>query len=333
MKILILTEGGRNIGFGHLSRCVALIQGISRFNIKNKTKAKFVINRDETAITFLRRQKIASIIMSDWIKRTNKLIDLIKASDVVIVDSYLAPEALYDFIYKVLVDSPAKQFINRLICIDDYNRVDYPPSIILNPSIYGDMLNYGIQPKSNQFSVYLKGIDYGILRREFWHVPNKYIRKTVKDILVTFGGINHANFTKRLVRFISTKYPQFKYHFISPGSNFSARDMLRLMLKCDICISAGGQTTYELARIGLPAIGICFAENQRLNLEAWKRNGFIEYIGWHNDARIFSKLDCAIRNLLPYRERSICSQIGRNIINGKIIRKAYQALVRKICES
>ena len=59
--------------------------------------------------------------------------------------------------------------------------------------------------------------------------------------------------------------------------------MLNLMLKSDICISGGGQTTYELARVGVPTIGICLAENQKNNLMGWKSLGFIENLCWDNE--------------------------------------------------
>lgn len=313
MKILVLTEGGRRIGFGHLMRCLALVQGIERFVSKGNTKARFIINGDKTAKDFLKSQDVTSIAMLNWMREKNRVKNLVKASDMVIIDSYLAPKNLYDFIYQA-VDLPTDQ----LVCIDDYNRIDYPASVVLNPSIYGNKVKYRINPES----IYLLGPKYVILRREFWRIPERFTRKEVRDILFTFGGVDHGNFAERLIRCVSGGYSQFKYHFITPNSNLSARDMVGLMLKCDICISAGGQTIHELARIGLPTIGICFAENQRLNLEAWKEKGFVKYIGWYKDGNIFGRLAHMIEKILPYRERARCSGIGRGLISG--IGKGYK---------
>lgn len=50
--------------------------------------------------------------------------------------------------------------------------------------------------------------------------------------------------------------------------------MLSLMLKCDIAVTAAGQTTYELARIGLPTIAIGVVENQKFNIDGWLEIGF-----------------------------------------------------------
>jgi len=305
MKALVLTEGGRKAGFGHMSRCVSLTQGMHRFN---KARVRFVVNGDETARNFLKRQHVKSIIISDWMKERDAVTDLVKSSDTIVIDSYLAPKAVYDLVYKLV-----KSSTSRLICIDDYNRIDYPPSVVLNPCIYGNELKYDMNPKS----LYLLGKDYALLRKEFWRVPKKCIGKNVKDILLTFGGGAYRDFTERLIKFLCARYPKFRHHFITPDSNLSARDIIRLMLKCDICISSGGQTIYELARIGLPTIGICVVENQRLNLQAWEEKGFVRYIGWYNDDDIFNKLERMIEELLPYRERARCSRIGKNLIDGR----------------
>ena len=51
MNIDILTEGGKNIGFGHLSRTLALADGFTSLN-KDKMKSsklsvRFIVNSDQ----------------------------------------------------------------------------------------------------------------------------------------------------------------------------------------------------------------------------------------------------------------------------------------------
>ena len=45
-------------------------------------------------------------------------------------------------------------------------------------------------------------------------------------------------------------------------------DMRAIMATADLAVTAGGQTTYELAASGVPAVALCIAENQRPNLAA-----------------------------------------------------------------
>ena len=51
MKISVLTEGGEKIGFGHLTRCIALIQGFR--GIRTRLEIKFIVNGDARARIFL----------------------------------------------------------------------------------------------------------------------------------------------------------------------------------------------------------------------------------------------------------------------------------------
>jgi spore coat polysaccharide biosynthesis predicted glycosyltransferase SpsG len=93
--------------------------------------------------------------------------------------------------------------------------------------------------------------------------------------------------------------------------------MKKLMLDSDIAITAGGQTLYELARTGTPAIGICVAENQRRNLDAWHRADVIEYIGWFDDKSLSSKLLKGLDKLSGRAERAKRSRLGRQFVDGK----------------
>ena len=92
--------------------------------------------------------------------------------------------------------------------------------------------------------------------------------------------------------------------------------MKKVMLDSDIAISAGGQTLYELARVGVPTIAISVADNQLGSIRGWQKTGFIEYAGWWED-------DFGIRakNILsqvkdPYIRR-VKSEIGRKLVDGK----------------
>lgn len=82
-----------------------------------------------------------------------------------------------------------------------------------------------------------------------------------------------------------------------------AVEMKNVMLESDIAIAAGGQTLYELARVGLPTICVCVAQNQLQNSEGWRKSGFLEYVDLHNDENLLNNLRDAINKLMPYAER------------------------------
>ena len=302
-NVLILTEGGKNIGFGHITRCIALADAFKYR--KPEIKIQLVINGDKHVKCFLRSGNI-NFRHLNWLKNIDKILKFITKDTVVIIDSYRAAEICYKKIHHF----KKRPFV---VALDDYNRIEYDADVVLNPSIYGHDID--CQIRENAF--YLTGEDYIILRKEFWGVSKKTIRKEVKNVLVTSGGINHPGFISKTIDPLKTKF-DFEVHIVDPSKNtINAGEMLNLMLKTDICISGGGQTINELARVGVPTIGICFYENQRLNLEAWHKEGFINYAGWYNDDGLLNKIEHVIKGLLPHRERIKRSKIGRDKVDGK----------------
>jgi spore coat polysaccharide biosynthesis predicted glycosyltransferase SpsG len=88
------------------------------------------------------------------------------------------------------------------------------------------------------------------------------------------------------------------------------------MLEADICISGGGQTTYELARVGVPTIGICFAENQLNNLKYGEKEGYLKFIGWYDDKSLLIKIVNGVKSLNFYKLVHM-SRSGRKSVDGK----------------
>ena len=106
------------------------------------------------------------------------------------------------------------------------------------------------------------------------------------------------------------------------------------MLRVDICISGGGQTIHELARVGVPTIGICFAKNQTRNLEEFQKKNFLKYLGKYTENSLFNNISLAIESFRSPTERKRKSSIGRSLIDGKgarrVVREAFQPGIFKI---
>jgi UDP-2,4-diacetamido-2,4,6-trideoxy-beta-L-altropyranose hydrolase len=74
MKVSILTEAGKNIGFGHLTRCIALYQAIKE---KGGTP-ELVINGDESILGFVKDEKYQ---IFNWVEDSKKLMEIVKEFD------------------------------------------------------------------------------------------------------------------------------------------------------------------------------------------------------------------------------------------------------------
>lgn len=306
-KVVFITEGGRKIGFGHVTRCVSLYQAFE----EEKIMPMFIVNGDNSILEFL---KNADYKMFDWLKEGKKLFESLKDADIIVIDSYLAGKSLYNKIYKVC---------RNLVMIDDYKRIKYPRGIIINPSIYGGRINY----PGKAGAICLTGENYIILRKEFWALPRKNINKKLKNVLITFGGMNHADLNEKVINYLRREF-DFTFNVVKTEKNKAyPRKMFDLMLDADICISGGGQTIHELARVGVPTIGICLSENQRMNLESWHEKRFIKYAGWHNDKNLLRNIESAIEDLSAQKIRLKISSIGRRFIDGQGARRIVKEVL------
>lgn len=311
MKVFILTESGDGIGFGHLTRCIALYQAIE----KKGHSPELVINAGRSILNLIENNNYRLL---NWIAEQEKLIYLIKNADFVIIDSYLAQKPLYDKISRITS--------GNLLMIDDFNRMEYPRGIVVNPSIYGDELKY---PGKGGVT-YLLGRDYIILRKEFWDVPKKKINKKIKKALITFGGSYKKDLAGKIAGFLKEKFGIRSDVVGNGGNKVSAKQMLKLMLEADICISGGGQTTYELARVGVPAVGICFAENQAMNLKGWEKKGTLRYVGWYNDKDLIEKISKGVNSVRSYSKRGKLNKAGKSCIDGRGAKRIIQVIQEKV---
>lgn len=316
MKIMVLTEGGEKTGFGHISRCAALVH--AAMDIDGTTDAEFIVNGDERAKGFLDSQGITGGALLDWNRERKNIVSAAKQKDMVIIDSYLADESFYGCISDVTH--------GRMLMMDDYNRIKYPEGVVINPSICGS------------------GREYIILRKEFWTVPDKKIKPVIKDVLITFGGKGRALFMEKTLDALVGKYPRYNYYVVSPDGgrgpgcecsgtirfygDIPASGMLDLMLRCDICVSGGGQTLYELARCGVPSIGVCFAENQMGNISSLKSAGFLEWAGNYEEKDVFTKIRGYIEKLAPADIRKEKCLAGKSIVDGKGAKRVIEFFMK-----
>ncbi len=305
MKVFFLTEGGANIGFGHITRCIAIQQALEEKNIASE----IIVNADSTVEGVL---KGLNHRRYDWLSNKEGLLEIIGEGNTVIIDSYLAKSALYNEI---------AQRVKTAVFLDDLKRIDYPKGIVVNSAIYARDLNY---PKTKGLT-YLLGTQYLPLRQDFWSVPEKTIRKEIKKILISLGGMDYSQLIRNLGKYLEDRF-NIEAVCIDKNNRVSSREFRQLILDCDICISAGGQTIYELARCGTPAIGICLAGNQVLNLKKWQDVGFIDFAGWHNDKNLFKKIEGFISNL-TYQERIKRSRLGKRYVDGQGARRAVREII------
>ena len=163
--------------------------------------------------------------------------------------------------------------------------------------------------------------------------------------MITFGGTDRGNLTPKVLKLLTNNYPelakiviigngfgnieeikQLKDDYTKLVYNPSGDEMKKIMVESDIAISAGGQTIYELAQTGTPAIGICAAENQLRNINQWCDLGFLKYIGWYNHENLEQELMSSLKYLANKQVRMEMSETGRKLIDGQGCKRILNAL-------
>ena len=317
IKVLILTEGGAKLGYGHMSRCLALAQAFKAR--KPEVDVKFIIRADRCAKNFLRSNNVDYLSL-DWLRSPDKAEALISEETIVVIDSYSAPSVFYKRLY-------ASKYRPYIAAMDDYNRINYDADAIINVSVAGEH-DSGYQERKKVR--YLAGYEYVILREDFHRNPQKPIQEKIKDILVTFGGADSYSLFTITIDLLVEK--RFNLHIVSQDkkvqnlagnlrcnfySGLNAAEMCSLMSKVDLCISGGGQTINELAYLGVPTIVICSAANQSKNIARWEKTGFLEYAGESCEKDIFEKLEESLDRMRDFATRKKKAEIGRKTVDGK----------------
>lgn len=305
-RAFILTECGETIGYGHVMRCKSLAEELSLKGFE----VMFLIN-GSVRDGILDNYKILNWLDTDYRFLTDSIC---------IVDSYLASGRSYDNIGSY----------GRLAVIDDNNRLNYKNGIIINPSLFGDSLDY----IKNKDCKYLLGSEYVILRKPFRKRFEKLISKEITSVTVTMGGTDVLNLTPAIVDAVRHSLPSVFINAVTANpsavnesenikffSNLNADEMIDVLIRSDIVISAGGQTCNELVQLNTPSILVRAAENQLNNINAMVKHGFSLELDRNNIKGGIKNLITALDYDMRYRMYSEMIKLDYSNGVGNIIKE------------
>ncbi|MDA0987474.1 MAG: UDP-2,4-diacetamido-2,4,6-trideoxy-beta-L-altropyranose hydrolase [Bacteroidetes bacterium] len=326
MKVVILTEGSRATGYGHLTRCLSIYQAFEEKGVESV----LVAHCDDRGKEILQD---VQLIGFNWLVELEKLYENIDGADLLIIDSYLAPEYIY---------LELSSRVTKAIYIDDYRRIEYPKGVIINGTLGAESFGF----ETNSHHELLLGAKYIPIRKEFWKTPIKKNRETVQDILITVGGHDKKNISFIVLDIMLHEFQDMSYTLVmGSGINNSSiykyskeknikilhslatPSMLDLMLKCDVAISAAGQTLYELARVGVPTIAIGVVENQQNNLMGWVKNKFILDSLWFDDRDFNKKIISSFNSTMMKNHREIILKTMPTLVDGQGARRIVSYLL------
>jgi len=161
-------------------------------------------------------------------------------------------------------------------------------------AIYADLVFNAIYPEKTVIKNHYYGQDYFCLRDEFIFCGKKEVKKDVKRVLLTFGGVDPSGITLRVLNEISKYCRENKIAIdviVGPGNKQFAKikedffctnitlykdvnNISEFMRNADIVFTSAGRTIYEVASIGTPTVVIAQNERELTHYFASSENGF-----------------------------------------------------------
>lgn len=269
-RILFRVDGYRQLGMGHIYRCLTLAYSLTGHDIAFVTKEAHTQGY----------QKLHSSHMKVFtIGDDTDLIQLIDdwKPDVLVNDCLNTSE---EYVLKL------KKHVNRFVTFEDIGSGADVADAVIN-ALYED--NF----RGNN---YYCGEKYVCLKDEFLIAKPCEYNERVKKVVVLFGGSDPSNFTERiymLAKKVSSDYPEIIFDFIlgagydnskglvlsDESSNINVvQDVKRVsdvIAGADLAFTSQGRTVYELATMGVPSIVLAQNERETKHTFAQMNNGFL----------------------------------------------------------
>lgn len=340
MEYVFRADGNAKIGVGHIMRCLTIADALS--DMVEIDKIRFITSDEESAkIVNKYGFRFTTLYTSydNLEEEISKWENLNISNSVIVVDSYYVTDSYLDNIKKY----------GRVVLIDDFQRHTYPVNTIINYNVYADINIYN-KLYGNKCELYI-GEKYVPVRRQFLNC--EYTVKTnVNNVLITTGGGDIFNIAKNIYDRLSAIDLNINYHIISGVFNpyysilkeieennlnltvyQNVEEMAAIMQQCDLAITAGGSTIYELAAVGVPMVCFSYAENQEKLVEYIDEN-ISDYAGSYiHDAEqtINNIADIFVNKMMDYNYRLKCSEKGKKMIDGKGAERIADALIKCGC--
>jgi len=333
MWVVFRTGGGKQVGFGHIRRCLSLAHALRSF----KVDSMFILDGDTKAIDIVKSEGYpATLIDGDDFAETSSEVRK-SGARAVVVDSYSHPAS---YVTSLKLNG------NRLVVLDDLANEFLPVDLVVNGTAGAEDLPYAADPSI----AYLLGCPYILLRPEFENVVQRSY-DAVRRVLVTLGGSDAFDLTPRVVEWVRSVFPDVDIDVVVGPLSLNRTeiqaaasrlekvhlhhepDMGRLMRACDVAVSGGGQTTYELAATGTPTVAIRVAPNQTLNLKGLSSARTLLWAGDAGDANLREQVTQALKMLAASQSlRREMGTNGRRLVDGRGAVRVAEKIVEMVAK-
>lgn len=319
MKAVIYANGSSTIGLGHIMRTLTIAKELKKKGIL----VEYITDRsDKNAVKLVKDSGFNIIHVANILDYLFSFKSLIY--DLAIIDDYNIEEHDINKFYNIA---------GKIVYIDDLVKFkEYNMDLLINTSI--EALNIEYKGKTKK----LLGPKYALLRDEFKQIKYKLPKPNVERIMITLGGGDENNFTKYILDLLLNNYNDIEYEVVLGNSykykdfmiqnykdkniNFhiNTNNMAEIMLNCDLAISAGGNTLYELCACGTPTIAAIIADNQIKFVQGVSRETEIDYLDLIDKDLLIEKynfINIVEKNIENYSHRIKTSKQMLSLVDGQ----------------
>ena len=339
MQIIFRADGSRDIGLGHIVRCLTLAEELK--NRDSSSDILFITGHKQGQEIIEKRGYRVVGTQTDEILQIKEL----GSSGTLLITDFLDTDNAYISQIKSSTDI-------RVIAIDNNTRLKrIDANVVINANVFDEG-----ETRVIGSTTYYLGPKYMILRREFDVANNrvsKLVRDKVESIIVVSGGADFAggqltlSSVKALDR-INTEVhisvivgPAFSYNIEleellskarrSFNTLYSPPNLVIILRSADLAITAAGITLYELATLGVPSIVIPQMTSKTRHQEdianAFERYKACVNLGTHpNDEMLYKKIEMLVNDKSLREQLSINSRL---LVDGKGLQRALE-LIQKI---
>lgn len=170
----------------------------------------------------------------------------------------------------------------------------------------------------------LAGAEYALLTSSFWELTPKPPAFPPRRILVGLGAAAQESFVDSVVAAVHDAVADSEVW--SPAPETGPEEYFSQLCAADLVVVAGGVSSLEAARAGIPAVGMVLSPNQRQNIEGLERQGAL--VPSAPDAGAIARIVKRISEDRGLFES--LSAAGPQIVDGKGACRVATALVERI---